>query len=93
MSQNKCKLMKFLIICYWLSLPPISPTHRGHCLCVQRAAPPEIVARAGGLGKSPSAPFVVIPQGNSSHAKSGALVVIAEENSNRPQSGANRQYN
>ncbi len=27
------------IICYWLSLPPISPTHRGHCLgkaCVYR---------------------------------------------------------
>ena len=27
------------IICYWLSLPPINPTHRGHCLgkaCVYR---------------------------------------------------------
>ena len=60
-------------------------------LCVQRAAPPEIVARAGGLGKSPSVPFVVIPQGNSSRAKSGALVVIAQGNSNKAPSGANRQ--
>ena len=59
--------------------------------CVQRAAPPEIVARAGGLGKRTSVPFVDIPQGNSSRAKSGALVVIAQGNSNKAQSGANRQ--
>ena len=35
----KNELIKFGIICYWLSLPPISPTHRGHCLgkaCVYR---------------------------------------------------------
>ena len=49
-------------------------------LCVQRAAPPEIVARAGGLGKSPSVLLVVIPQRSSSRAKSGALVVIAQGN-------------
>ena len=60
-------------------------------LCVQRAAPPEIVARAGGLGKSLSVLLVVIPQGSSSRAKSGALVVIAQRNSNKAQSGANRQ--
>ena len=33
------ELTKFRIICYWLSLPPVSPTHRGHCLgeaCVYR---------------------------------------------------------
>ena len=36
---RKNELIKFRIICYWLSLPPISPTHRGHCLgkaCVYR---------------------------------------------------------
>ena len=60
-------------------------------LCVQRAAPPEIVARAGGLGKSPSVLLVVIPQGGSSRAKSGALVVIAQGNSNKAPCGANRQ--
>ena len=55
------------------------------------AAPPEIVARAGGLGKGPLVLLVVIPQQNSSRAKSGALVVIAQGNSNKAQSGDNRQ--
>ena len=91
--QNE--LIKLWIIFYWLSLPPISTTHRGHCLeeslCVQRTALPEIVARARGLGKSPSVLLVVIPQGSSSRAKSGALVVIAQGNSNKAKSGADRQ--
>ncbi len=37
--SQKYKLIEFWIICYGLLLPPISPTHRGHCLgkaCVYR---------------------------------------------------------
>ena len=39
MSKKKAELKEFQIICYGLLLPPISPTHRGHCLgkaCVYR---------------------------------------------------------
>ena len=83
-------LLLALIASYWPHtlgpLPRESP-------CVQRAAPPEIVARAGGLGKSPSVLLVVIPQGSSSRAKSGGLVVIAQRNSSQAKSGTNRLYN
>ena len=54
-------------------------------LCIQRAAPPEIVARAGGLGKSPLVLLVVIHKGAAAGPRAEPLLLLHKGTATRPR--------